>query len=212
MHLIFDFDGTLVDSFRIVIDKFNLLADEFDFRKIHSDEIAQLRNLTSKELVRHLAIPIYKLPRVLHRAREHMRHDMHTLPSFLNLPDVLVELHRLDFSLGILTSNSSENVLAWLHQHHLRHLFSFIHAGSSFFGKTYQLKKICNTYQMDKMKTCYIGDETRDIEAAKECHIYSMAVAWGFNSEKMLAHHEPNYLARTPEDILTMANEIRKYP
>lgn len=39
LHLIFDFDGTMVDSFDVVIKKFNLLAGEFNFRYIDDHEI-----------------------------------------------------------------------------------------------------------------------------------------------------------------------------
>lgn len=62
LHLIFDFDGTLVDSFDAVIQKFNLLASEFNFRYIEDHEINDLKNLTSKELIKHLKIPAYKIP------------------------------------------------------------------------------------------------------------------------------------------------------
>ena len=82
--------------------------------------------------------------------------------------------------------------------------FNFIHAESSFFGKKRILRKIIKSYKLDKSKTFYIGDETRDIEAAKECGVYSVAVTWGCNSEKILSQHQPHYIVRKPEDILTM--------
>jgi len=72
-HLIFDFDGTLVDSFDVALQIVQRLADEFHFRKISTDEINQLKNLTSRELIRHLNIPLYKLPWLLHHARTYMR-------------------------------------------------------------------------------------------------------------------------------------------
>ena len=50
----------------------------------------------------------------------------------------------------------------------------------------------------------YIGDETRDIDAAKQCGISAVAVTWGFNSEAIIAKHNPHYLVRHPKDILTI--------
>lgn len=82
-YLIFDFDGTLVDSFRAVIRKFNLLADEFNFRKISNDEINGLKDLTSRQLIKYLEIPIYKIPSVLRSARKHMHSEMQALSSFM---------------------------------------------------------------------------------------------------------------------------------
>lgn len=203
-YLIFDFDGTLVDSFRTVIEKFNLLADKFSFRKVDDLEIDGLRDLTSKELIKFLQIPLYKIPSVIFEARRQMRGEMQILSSFIDLPEVLQQLHDNEFSLGVLTSNSSENVTEWLQRNNMAHLFDFIHVESNFFGKKQVLRKILKFYKMDKSQTFYIGDETRDIEAAKKCGVCSVAVTWGFNSEKTILHEQPDYIARHPGDILAI--------
>ena len=86
----------------------------------------------------------------------------------------------------------------------MQHLFQFIHSEANYFGKTRLLKKIINQYKLDKSRVFYIGDETRDIEAAKQSGLHSIAVTWGFNSEKILSQHEPDFIARKPEDLLTI--------
>ena len=176
MHLIFDFDGTLVNSFDGAIEKFNVLADEFSFKKISLDESLNLKDLSSQELVKYLKIPLYKIPRVLSKARKYMQDDISKLAPFLNLPQVLQTFHNANYSLGILTSNSKENVITWLETHQMKHLFNFIHSKSSYFGKNRVLKKILEKHKIDKSHAFYIGDETRDIEAAKQNNIYSIAV------------------------------------
>lgn len=202
MHLIFDFDGTLVDSFHTALEKLNLLADKFNYRKVKFNEIDRLKNLTSREFIKHLEIPLYKIPKVLLAARKSIRSEMASLASFTNLPDILQQLFNAGYSLGILTSNSKENVAEWLEHQKLNHLFKFIHNESNFFGKKNILRKIIRQYKMDKTEVFYIGDETRDVEAAKDNDIYSVAVTWGFNSEKALVGFDPHYIVRKPEDIL----------
>jgi phosphoglycolate phosphatase len=209
LNLIFDFDGTLVDSFYAVTQKLNLLADEFNFRKIEQPEIDELKNLTSRELIKYLKIPLFKLPQVLRRAREYMSNEISVLSTFKDLPEVLTELHQLDCSLSILTSNSSENVISWLERHNLRHLFTFIHTESSYFGKKKILKKLMKSYKIELLHTFYIGDETRDVEAAQKCKINSIAVSWGFNSVKALECSKPDYIVRTPKDILLIIEQHR---
>lgn len=210
MYLIFDFDGTLVDSFSAIIEKFNLLASDFNFRKVSIEEIETLRNLNSKELIKYLKIPIYKMPRVLHRARKYFQEEMHKLFPFAGIPQTLHELSIAGFTLGIVTSNSRENVTSWLTQHDMRKYFKFIHVESNYFGKKRILKKVMRTNKIEK--AFYIGDETRDIEAAKQCNILSIAVTWGFNSEKILTQCHPNYIARVPDDILKIGlQHINEY-
>ena len=65
-------------------------------------------------------------------------------------------------------------------------------------------KKLLKKYKTDKSQTFYIGDETRDIDAAKKNGIYAVAVTWGFNSEKILLQHQPDFIARRPEDLLNI--------
>lgn len=204
MNFIFDFDGTLIDSFRSAIEKFNLLAEEFNYRKVREDEVEGLRSATSIELIKYFKIPLYKIPRVLLKARKLMRADMQTLLPFVNLKAVLQKLHDSKIELGILTSNSSENVMAWLKRNDMQHLFSFVHGESSFFGKSHALKKIIKSHALNKDATFYIGDETRDIEAAKASKVRSIAVGWGFNSQEILTQYQPNYLAKIPEDLLLL--------
>ena len=206
LNIIFDFDGTLADSFSTAMQKLILLADQFNFRKINQNEIDGLKDLTSQEIIKYLKIPFYRLPVVLHHAREYMRDEIPVLSTFMNLPEVLNELH-LDCSLGILTSNSYENVVSWLAGHKIRHLFDFIHAESCYFGKKYILKKLMKSYKMESFQTFYVGDETRDIDAAKKCKINSIAVSWGFNSEATLVKNKPDYFARTPNEILTIIKQ-----
>lgn len=202
MYLIFDFDGTLVDSFHKAIEKLNILADEFGFQKVHPNDIANLRELSSSAFIKHLKIPTYKIPQVIFRARKEMNNEMSKLTPFSNLPEVLQELSNANVSLGILTSNSKENVSTWLKINKMEHFFNFIHTESTLFGKGAIIKKIIKKYEINKKHAFYIGDETRDIEAAQKNNIYSIAVTWGFNSEKTLLQHEPHYIARKPEDLL----------
>lgn len=206
LNIIFDFDGTLADSFSAIIQKLVPQADEFKFRKINQDEIAGLKDLTSREVIKYLKIPFYKLPAILRHARECMRDESPLLSTFMNLPEVLKELH-MDCSLGILTSNSSENVVSWLNRHKIAHLFTFIHTEFSYFGKKHMLKKLIKSCQMDPLQTFYIGDETRDIDAARKCKINSIAVSWGFNSETALIQSSPNYIARIPQDIIAIVKQ-----
>lgn len=202
MNLIFDFDGTIVDSLQKVIEKFNILADEFHFQKIQASELADLRELNSRELVEHLKIPLYKIPIVLYQARKYMNNEMPTLAPFATLHGVLQQLYNAKCSLGILSSNSHENVTTWLALNNMNHYFNFIHTESSYLGKNFSMKNVLKKHGINKQETFYIGDETRDIDAAKRNGIYSIAVTWGFNSEKVLLQHRPHYIARKPEDLL----------
>ena len=207
MNLIFDFDGTLIDSFDCVVAQFNCLAQDYKFRKIDLEQIDELRHLNSKELIALFHIPFYKMPIVLYKARKALHENINSIAPFDNIPQIVEALFNQGFSLGIVSSNSEENVRSWLKHQNMQKYFDFIHGGSSYFGKKRVLKKVL---KMKKIQQAfYIGDETRDIDAANQSNIYSMAVTWGFNSEKILTQYNPHCIARTPEDILTLSLEYK---
>jgi len=47
----------------------------------------------------------------------------------------------------------------------------------------------------------YIGDEVRDIKAAKRAAVSVAAVTWGFNTKEALSKHEPDWLISTPDEL-----------
>ena len=208
MHLLFDFDGTLVNSFDCVMKKAMLLADEFSFRKIHQEEVVGLRDMSSTEIIKFFNIPFYKIPSLISQMKKHLHHEMATLTPVAGIQQLLEQLYNAKFTLGILTSNSVENVEKWLNINNMRYLFTFIHTESNYFSKQYLIKKTLKKYKIDKTKAIYIGDETRDIDAAKKNNISSVAVTWGYNSEKAILKYEPSFVAKAPEDILTFVLKV----
>ena len=136
--------------------------------------------------------------------RKHLHDEMKNLPPVENIYQILEKLTQANFTLGILTSNSVENVSTWLNLHKMNHFFEFIHAESHYFSKKNLLRKTLKKYKIDKSQTYYICDETRDIDAANQNGIKSIAVTWGYNSEKTLLEFKPSFVVKEPKNLLTI--------
>lgn len=203
MHLLFDFDGTLADSFDCVIEKSNLLAQKFSFKTITPKEKEELRDLSSIEVMHFLKIPKYKIPTLIFYMQKELRSSLLEIKPQEGLKPILETLYAdKQYTLGILTSNSIENVNTWLLHNQMQHLFQFIHVEATYFSKSYLIKKTLSKYKIDKSKTLYICDETRDIDAASKNNIPSAAVTWGYNSQKRLAKSKPTWIICKPRDLL----------
>ncbi|MDX2164253.1 MAG: HAD hydrolase-like protein, partial [Gammaproteobacteria bacterium] len=164
MNILFDFDGTLINSHTKAIELYNQSADNFNIRKIQPDEIETLKNLNSKDLVKYLGIPFYKVPQILLQVRKLLKNEMLSLEPIPNIQEIIKQLHTANFHMGILTSNSLENVHSWLRHHDMEQYFSFVHAESSYFGKGRLIKKLLKKHYIPSSHAWYVGDETRDIE------------------------------------------------
>lgn len=206
--LLFDFDGTLVDSFNCVVLQANLLADKYNFRKIKPEEIESLHHLSSLQIIKLLRVPYYFIPSLIYQLKKTLYSEMLALNPVNHIYDVLEVLYQEEIPLAILTSNSKRNVEKWLHHNQMHHFFKFIQAEANYFNKRNLLKKTIRTYKMNPSCTYYIGDESRDIEAAKQCQINSIAVTWGYQSEKILIQSQPTYLVRNPSELLKICRNL----
>ena len=127
---------------------------------------------------------------------------------FTGIKEVLLELKKRDFQLGIITSNSRENVLASLAKNGLQDTFTFIYSGSTF-GKHKVINKWLRIEKINPEKVVYVGDEVRDIDAAKKTGIKVIAVGWGINSQEALASQNPDCLIERPRELIEIMNSCQ---
>lgn len=102
---------------------------------------------------------------------------------------------------GILTSNSKENVDLFLEKNDMMGQFDFIKSSSKLSGKAKCLKQIIKNTQSEASNTIYIGDEVRDIEACKKMKISIISVTWGFNASEVLEKHFPDFQVDTTDQL-----------
>jgi HAD superfamily hydrolase (TIGR01509 family) len=206
--VIFDFDGTIVDSLETVICVLNQLAVEFGYPVAQPEEIEQLRNMSSREIIQRSQVAPYKLPFLLRRVRQELNREIERLEPIPEMKPTLLALKQQGHQLGIVTSNSSQNVRAFLKAQALEHVFDFVSTGLALLGKSRVLQRLLKRQQLHPANAIYVGDETRDIEAARRIGIPSVAVSWGFNSSQILATENPNFLIHQPGDLLQVVADL----
>ena len=90
---------------------------------------------------------------------------------------------------------------------YIENLFEFVYSESSLFGKHVVLKRMCSKQNIDPLEVVYVGDEDRDIIAAKKVKIKIIAVTWGFNSKAKLSKEKPDYLVDLPMQIIEVISQ-----
>jgi phosphoglycolate phosphatase len=201
--LIFDFDGTIANSFDVTLRVANSLASEFGYRPAEPHEIQALRGSSYRNGAAQLGVAWYKVPFIAARLRKELSHTVSDMPTFDGLPQVLAELRRRGLQLGILTSNDRRNVQRFLAARELDH-FDFVTSSSRVWGKKQRLKALLRSRGLVSSQVAYVGDEVRDIEATKPLGITMIAVGWGYATTDLLASHAPDHLIHAPADLLTI--------
>lgn len=199
-YVLFDFDGTLADTFSAGIEILNVLAGEFGFRPLPPDEVSLARDLSTRGLMKHLGIPRMKLPQISKRGTEEIGKRIHSIPPLPDMIELVRQLHAMGFRLGIVTSNSEPNVRAFLKNHDIE-IFDFIKSSSKLLGKASVLRRLMREFRIKPREIFFVGDELRDIEAAQETGVHIAAVTWGYNSQEALSASSPDYLFTKPSEI-----------
>ena len=198
--VVFDFDGTIADTLSVVIRIANRFAEHYGYHKIPLSDLPKLREKKPSEVLKHLGISIFKLPIVVRKIRFEMNKEIAHLNTSADLKDTLVKLKESGCVLGILTTNSRENVMEFLKNNNLE-LFDFVYSGRAVFGKSRLLKKLMKAKTIPHNDPIYVGDEIRDVEAAKKAGIKVIGVSWGYNTKDALQKAHPDHIVEKPEEL-----------
>lgn len=200
---IFDFDGTLADSGPWMTEHFNAVAKKFGFRQLSRDEIEAMRGRDSRAVLRELGIPWWRLPQIATHMRA-MAEAGPTPPLFPGIAPMLASLHAAGATLALVSSNSEATIRRALGPETAA-LFHHYACAASMFGKAAKFKRVLKLAKAAPAQTIAIGDETRDIEAARAARLSAGSVAWGYATPDALRAKAPDFLFETPDTIAELA-------
>lgn len=200
--ILFDFDGTIADTYQAIAKITNQLSTEFGYKALDQEELILIKNISSREIVKRSEISIFKLPFLVRRVRAELSKEIAELQPIKGIAQVLLKLKKQGYILGIVTSNNKENVNIFLAKNQLDHLFSYIYSSTAIFGKHRILNQVIREHNIVQSDIIYVGDETRDIRSARKSLISVVAVSWGFNAAEILQEHQPDYLVAEPSELL----------
>jgi phosphoglycolate phosphatase len=203
--IIFDFDGTIADTFEAVIGIFQKLTGNND--PVDPVEVERLRGMSLMHAAEDLHIRPWKMPFLLLRGRRQMGKQIKSIQAHREMPETIRKLQHEGHQLFIVSSNSTRNIQTFLRQHDMAYEFVRIYGGAGLFNKGRLLKKVLRQNRLEVTDSWYIGDEVRDIVSAHAAGLRVMAVGWGYNTPEILEAHNPTKLIRAPAEIITVLEE-----
>lgn len=200
--IIFDFDGTIADSFVVFIEVFDEIAGRS--RRLTAKEIESLGGQSLKEILKYLKIRSWQIPRLVIKGKKALGLRILDIKPFPNMPKTLQQMHQSGYKMYILSTNSSAHISKFLRANKLDPYFVDIYGDIGLRGKSAGLKKLIKAEGLSAGQCIYVGDETRDIEAGRKADIAVLAVGWGFNHPRTLKRLEPDFFAAEPNQILKL--------
>jgi phosphoglycolate phosphatase len=200
-YVVFDFDGTLVDSKDVAISAINQLAEKHKFKKILEKDIQYLRSLSIPERCNYLGLPMYKIPFLAVDFYSLYRHAMKNVVLFDGIKELLNELNNKGYHLAIISSNSEKNIKEFLENNQINTIEEVL-CSDNLFGKDRIIKKFLKTNKLETAEVIYIGDELRDIIACKKSDIKVIWVGWGYDIIENARQESPDHMVNSPNEIL----------
>jgi phosphoglycolate phosphatase len=201
---IFDFDGTLADSFPFFLSVFNTVADRHGFRRIDTARAAQLRHYGARQMMDHVGMPAWKLPAVSRTFMAMMKDSAASIPLFGGIPGALRHLAAQGVLITVVSSNSEHNVRAVLGPE-LAALVARFECGMSIFGKASRIRAVLEHCGIKPREAIYIGDQGTDAEASRKAQVAFGAVHWGYATIEALRAAGCDVEFATPLELCRIA-------
>jgi phosphoglycolate phosphatase len=210
--VIFDMDGTLIDSFRDLQVTLNevriaLGLEVIDQKKIKDAIGASLKGMISKlfEEDKDKISQALDMFKVIYK-----KHIVDNTIPYNRIVTVLEQLKKSGIMIGVLSNKPSELVRIPLYHFNLSYLMDFIYGGDSFDERKpsgVPIKRIINYFEVKPENAIIIGDSPIDILAGKDAKIKTMAVTYGYSNEKELKRFNPDFIVNFPLEILEKLSE-----
>lgn len=202
-YIVFDFDGTLVDSRSIFISMYNELALKNGYALMTEDNLPHLRSMSISERCKYLNVPLYRIPFLVSAVIKKYKDAVPQLEFNEGVKQVLSSLTQNNIQYAVLSSNSKKNIAQFFELKGI--VNNDIYCSRSVFGKHVLLNKFLKEKKLEASEILYVGDELRDVIACRKSKVEVAWVSWGYDNEQVLKNNKPDHVLHDPADILKLA-------
>ena len=200
---IFDFDGTLIDSYRDSIKYFNITLKQFNLPTFDL-EVEKLDYQVFREFIHKQIAGIEE--EFMHQFTINYK-DSPQVNTYLydGVLEVLGKLEDNGITLAICSNREQKNLERMVDEFFTGIEFKYIsgeHDNLPNKPDPYRLNQIIIEEGIDKDKVLYFGDKVADIEAAKACGVEMVLVSYGQGNEEAYSDGYPLKIIDTPYEIL----------
>jgi phosphoglycolate phosphatase len=193
--IIFDFDGTLVDSRSLILESHRLVFSEFQLPAPAPTDSLALVGKSLDVILTQLAGPTAPILEMV-RAYDLLLPQLRADPAFAETPfdgvgDLLHELSLTsDIALGIATGHRSDTIAPALEELRWTGFFRTVQGADMAPSKPHpaMLLQALAATGVAPSDAIFVGDTTFDMEMARSAELRSIGVGWGYHqSEQLMA-------------------------
>ena len=207
--IIFDMDGTLLDS-----ETLSRIATDYGFQQIFG------RKLSDEEHARLIGRPVQILMKEYYdkegetaylKGREFFKKNLNSISPFEGIRDILDYLKSKKMVMAVVTSSHRDSAFSLLTMTGLIDYFNRVVGQED--TQYHKPDPDPLLYCMEKLgaekgSTVYVGDQPYDIMASRAAGIRSIGATWGTGDKKTLMEHMPDHVCGTAQEFIYLIRKI----
>ena len=212
--IIFDLDGTLIDSLEDIAVCMNQVLKELNLPTHKIDDykyfvgggisilVDNALDKNTSDKTKQLVTEKFK---IVYDQKLHAK----TLP-YDGIYDLLDELKRLDFKIGILSNKPHEFTIAYAKNLFSKYDMKEVHGQKSHIAKKpdpIAAIQIAQSFDVPCEEVYFVGDTMVDMQTAVNAKMIGIGVLWGFRDEEELMSNGATFVVKHPLDILDIVNK-----
>lgn len=199
--ILFDFDGVLADTLEDLLKFSQEICDELGIaHQAAKEDISTLETMSFANLGRRMGMPETLVDEFVRRSLEKVAARESPADIFPGLAKVIRDLSTRHV-LGIVTTNSSPNVKAFLIKHELEDCIHAIYGLDLPGSKAEKFSQAREQFAADGEAVFMIGDSASDIRSAIEASATGIGVSWGHQSVEMLTRAGAEVIVHSPQEL-----------
>lgn len=208
--LLFDFDGTLLNTNDLIIQTFMHVLEERFPGQYRPEDCLQFIGPSLKETFEKIAPDEVDEMIAKYRKWNHEHHD-ELVKEYDGVIPILEKLKEQNIRLAIVSTKLRDTIIRGLNVMKANHLFEVIIGMNDVTKVKPDPEPIYLALEklgVNKDEVIMIGDNYHDILAGKNAGVKTAGVAWSIKGEEFLKTFEPDYMLHNMHDLLQIVEEI----
>jgi phosphoglycolate phosphatase len=199
--IIFDYDGVLADTLDDLIQFGQEACNQLGVNHVVTkDDLSNLEVMSFATYGRACEVPENLVDEFVKICLK-LFAEKETPPAiFAGLDEVIMHFSA-NHKIAVVTTNTSQNVHAFLVKHGLDDCINAVYGVDSPGSKAQKISMAQSRFVKQQEPVFVIGDSLSDVRAAKEAGVTSIAVTWGHQSLETLLRGEPDYVVSSPHEL-----------
>ncbi|MBN6186913.1 pyrophosphatase PpaX [Aneurinibacillus sp. BA2021] len=208
-YVLFDLDGTLIDTNNLILTSFMYTLEKFYPGKY-----------TREDIIPHMGKPLYEQMELfgpdrseelvqVYREHNEQVHD-ELVEEFPHVLETIEQLAAMGITMGIVTTKQRKTAEMGLRLFGLdQYMDAFISYQDTEHHKPHPepVLKAMQALGADPALTLMVGDSQYDIQAAHNAGIASAGVAWSLKGASFLSTFNPTYLLNDMSDLIQIVKQ-----